>query len=94
MNTSIEEITKQIIEIQNRNARVELDKAWETSTFRKVSIALLTYLVMTAFMWSLGNDIPYVNSIIPTLGFLLSTLSLNALKRYWLQKQKTVAIGH
>ena len=40
MNQELEELKKSIKEIQDRNKRVELDKAWETSNTRKVSVAL------------------------------------------------------
>lgn len=87
LNTENEltELKRSLIEIQTRNKRVELDKAWETSLLRKASIAMLTYIVMTVFMWSLGNETPYINSIIPTLGFILSTFSLGFLKSFWLK---------
>lgn len=83
MGNEIEQLKQSIKEIQDRNKRVELDKAWETSNTRKVSIAILTYLVMTLFMWSLGTDKPYINAIIPTLGFVLSTFSLSFLRSLW-----------
>ena len=34
--------------IEQRNSRVEADKAWETSWARKVSIAFVTYIVVAA----------------------------------------------
>ena len=89
MNQELEELKKSIKEIQDRNKRVELDKAWETSNTRKVSVALLTYLVMTLFMWSLGTDKPYINAIIPTLGFILSTFSLPFIKSLWIKQSNT-----
>lgn len=89
MNSELEQIKQSIQEIQNRNKRVELDKAWETSNTRKVSVALLTYLVMTLFMWSLGTDKPYINAIIPTLGFILSTFSLPFIKSLWIKRSNT-----
>ena len=36
------DLEKQIKDIQTRNKRVEMDKAWETSTLRKLCIAILT----------------------------------------------------
>lgn len=88
MDNEIQQLKQAIIEIQERNKRVELGKAWETSVFRKLCIVILTYFVMTIFMWSLGNDKPYINSVIPTLGFVLSTFSLNPLKSIWLKYKK------
>ena len=74
---------KEIKKIQERNKRVELDKAWETSKTRKISIAILTYLVMVLVMYSLNMDNPCTGAIIPTLGFTLSTFSLDFIKEFW-----------
>ena len=73
----------EIKKIQERNKKVELDKAWETSNTRKISIALLTYFTMVLVMYSLGMDSPFVGAIIPTLGFTLSTFSLDFIKKIW-----------
>ena len=74
---------KEIKKIQERNKRVELDKAWETSKTRKISIAVLTYFVMVLVMYSLNLDSPFIGAIIPTLGFTLSTFSLDFIKEFW-----------
>ncbi len=74
---------KEIKKIQERNKRVELDKAWETSKTRKISIAILTYLVMVLVMYSLDMSNPFIGAIIPTLGFMLSTFSLDFIKEFW-----------
>lgn len=74
---------KEIKKIQERNKKVELDKAWETSKTRKVSIAVLTYFVMVLVMYSLNMDSPFIGAIIPTLGFTLSTFSLDFIKEFW-----------
>ena len=76
-------IEQEIKKIQERNKRVEQDKAWETSKTRKISIAVLTYFVMVLVMYSLKMDSPFIGAIIPTLGFTLSTFSLDFIKEYW-----------
>jgi len=81
MKTLEQEITK----IQERNQRVELDKAWETSLTRKLAIAILTYFVVVLFFTFAELPNPFVNAIVPTLGFLLSTLSLPYIKKVWVQ---------
>jgi len=43
-------VEKEIQKIHERNAKVETDKAWETSVFRAVLILVLTYLVILSFM--------------------------------------------
>lgn len=78
-------LEKQIEKIQERNQRVEIDKAWETSFFRKVVIAILTYFVIVLFFVFAQLPNPFVNAIVPTLGFILSTLSLQFFKQIWLK---------
>ena len=77
---------KEIESIKERNARVEADKAWETSWSRRGIIAVLTYLVIVLFFFSANLPNPFVNAIVPTAGFLLSTLTLGVLKKIWLAK--------
>jgi hypothetical protein len=78
-------LEKEIEKIQERNHRVELDKAWETSFFRKVAVAVLTYCVIVLFFIFAQLPNPWVNAIVPTLGFILSSLSLSFLKEIWLK---------
>jgi hypothetical protein len=70
--------------INKRNARVEADKAWETSWTRCIAIAFATYLIMTLYMAWLGIDRYYLHGLIPAIGYFFSTLSLPVLKKYWI----------
>lgn len=79
-------IRKEIENIQTRNQRVELDKAWETSWARKMIIAVLTYLVIVLFFYVARLPKPFINSLVPTLGFVLSTFSLPLFKKWWLKR--------
>jgi len=84
----VEEIKKEIDMIKRRNKRVELDKAWETSLFRKVLIAILTYIVIVIFMWAIDIEDFLLNAIVPTAGFVLSTFSLSWIKYWWIGGMK------
>ncbi len=84
----LEQIKKDIQEIKERNARVEMDKAWETSVSRKVLVAILTYIVVVLFFTVAHLSRPFVNAIVPTLGFLLSTLSISLFKNLWIIKNR------
>jgi len=81
----IEWIKNTIKKIQKRNQKVELDKAWETSFTRKIIIAILTYLVIVNFFYFAWFDKPFINAIVPTLWFLLSTLSMNFFRKIWVK---------
>lgn len=45
-------VKTEIASIKERNIKVETDKAWEISWFRKLSIAVLTYIVVLLFFVS------------------------------------------
>jgi hypothetical protein len=73
--------------IESRNAKVEADKAWETSLVRRGSIAFITYIVISLTLMVIGHDEAWVHSLIPVIGYLLSTLALRFVRNQW-QKQK------
>jgi hypothetical protein len=79
----MKDLESRIKAIEERNRRVEMDKAWETSWTRKISIALLTYAVVTLGLFVIGNDRPFINVLIPVVGFLLSTLALKFIRNIW-----------
>ncbi len=81
-------IENEILNIKKRNIRVELDKAWETSLTRKVVILLLTYIVVVIVFIVIGLPSPFLNAIIPSLAFVLSTLTLNPIKKIWIKYKK------
>ena len=78
-------IEKKLKEINNRNIKVELDKSWETSKTRKIITAILTYFTIVLFFLVAELPKPFINSIVPTTGFILSTLSLNIFKKIWIK---------
>ena len=80
------DIEKEIREIQARNKRVEADKAWEISSFRKFVIVLLTYFLLVIFLKSVRIGNPWLNAIVPSIGFFLSTITLPIVKRWWVGK--------
>lgn len=84
MKLSIEE---RLSIIEARNKRVEDDKAWETSWTRRISIMVLTYLVVVAYLHFVVHISPWVNALVPVIGFVLSTLTVRILKDIWLSKK-------
>lgn len=80
-NTDIE---KEINDIKERDKKVELNKAWETSWTRKLCIMFLTYIVVILYSLSISkiNNV-FLNSLVPVIGFTLSTLSLNVIRKLW-----------
>lgn len=81
--SEIERLRAEIKSIKTRNAKVETDKSWETSWTRKLVIFLLTYAAIAAYFYALGLPDPFINSLVPALAFVISTLSLPFFKKYW-----------
>lgn len=81
------DLNKEIEEIKNRNKRVELDKKWETSWTRKICICIVTYIVVVAYSYIVRNyDNIFLSSLVPVIGFTLSTLSLKYVRKIWEKK--------
>ena len=83
----MEELKNELEEIKLRNKRVELDKKWETSYTRKICICILTYIVVLIYsnMVNKSNNI-FLSSLVPVIGFFLSTLSLRLVRKLWEKK--------
>lgn len=80
---AVEDLEKRIEKIELRNKAVELNKAWETSYTRRILIAVFTYLAIALYLKYIVGIEPWVNAIVPTVGFLLSTLTLPFFKEIW-----------
>ena len=80
---SYAELEKRVSALEKRNRNVEQDKAWETSYTRKILIIFFTYFSIALYLYFIVGIDPWINAIVPALGFLLSTLSLSFFKQMW-----------
>ena len=78
-------IEERIAVIEARNQRVEADKAWETSWARKILLIIFTYFAIALYLKFIVGINPWINAIVPAIGFLLSTLTLPWFKKMWIQ---------
>ena len=78
------DLNEEIEKIKERNKKVETDKAWETSLTRKICICILTYIVVVIYSYIVRNyDNIFLSSLVPVIGFALSTLSLKYVRKMW-----------
>lgn len=85
----LKDLEKEIENIKQRNKRVELDKKWETSWTRKLCICILTYIVVVIYSYMVRNyDNIFLSSLVPVIGFTLSTLSLRYIRKIWEKNTK------
>lgn len=86
MDNDLKILKDEVSKIQERNKKVEADKAWEISLFRKLSIAIITYIIAAAVMYVIDVEDYLLGALIPTIGYILSTLSLPFIKGWWVKK--------
>lgn len=78
------DLEKEIEQIKERNRKVELDKRWETSWTRRICICILTYIVVIIYSYLVRNyDNILLSSLVPVIGFALSTASLKVVRKIW-----------
>lgn len=84
-----EKIANEIKNIKARNARVELDKKWETSWTRRLFICAMTYIVVVIYCLTIEKvSNIFLSSLVPVIGFTLSTLSLGFIRKIWEKRNK------
>ncbi len=79
----MDNLEKEVQNLKERNKRVELDKAWETSWTRRVTIMLMTFIVASVWLLVIKETNVLLKAAVPTLGYLLSTLSVPQIKKIW-----------
>lgn len=81
------DLEKEIEQIKQRNKKVELDKKWETSFTRRICICILTYIVVVIYSYLIRYfDNIFLSSLVPVIGFTLSTLSVKYIRKIWEKK--------
>lgn len=80
---SLADLEKRISKIEERNKAVEVNKTWETSFTRRALLLIFTYLAIALYLKFIVGINPWINAIIPAVGFLLSTLTLPFFKKLW-----------
>ena len=83
---NLNEIKQEIEKIKERNKKVEMDKKWETSFVRRVLLVIFTYLAIGIYLRAINVSNPWLNAIVPAVGFMLSTLTLPFFKNVWLKR--------
>ena len=81
----MKDIETRLKKIEDRNKKVETDKAWETSWARRLLLILFTYLSIGFYLNAIQIPNAWLNAIVPAIGFLLSTLTLPYFKRIWIK---------
>ena len=85
----LKELESEIEKIKLRNQKVELDKKWETSLIRRICICILTYIVVITYSYIIKSfDNILLSSLVPVIGFTLSTLSLKFVRKVWEKNNK------
>ncbi|OGI76303.1 hypothetical protein A3C67_00290 [Candidatus Nomurabacteria bacterium RIFCSPHIGHO2_02_FULL_42_19] len=85
MEERIKKLEEEIEVIKQRNAKVEADKAWETSYFRVFLISAIIYVIAIKVMYFIGSENYFLNALVPAIGYFLSVQSLPFIKKWWIK---------
>lgn len=82
------DLEQRVQRIEERNKRVEEDKAWERSLTRRVILATTSYIIVAIFFIIIELPNPWINAIVPALAFMIQQLSMPFFKKLWLKFKK------
>lgn len=87
LSQQVADLRQRLELIEQRNTRVEAEKAWEGSRYRRLLIMAFTYLIVFAYNAAIGVEAPWLTAVVPTTGFLLSTLTFRWIKQHWIARR-------
>ena len=88
LEAKVAKLEAEVKQIKARNHKVESDKAWETSWLRRVLILVFTYIFAVLWLSIADTTNPFLGAIVPTVGFLLSTITIYSVKSIFVKKHK------
>lgn len=80
-------LEERVAKLENRNQKVEGNKAWETSWTRRGAIMVATYITVAFYLRFVLHISPWINAFVPVIGFMFSTLTITKLKQHWLARR-------
>ncbi len=80
------DLEQRVQNIEERNRRVEADKAWELSRARTFFIAFSTYVLILIFMFLIKDAHPFLNALVASFAYLISSESYGIIKKWWLSR--------
>ena len=79
-------LQKQINDLKRRNFEKDRGKDFEGSYTRVLFLMVITYWTLFGYMaLVIKSKNPYLDAIVPTVGFNISTWSLPYVKEWWIQ---------
>lgn len=84
LEDQLEALQIEVKEIELRNYEKDKGKKFEGSYTRVGFIMIITYFTLCGYMIAIGVSDPFLNAIVPTVGFNLSTWSLPWVKQIWM----------
>ncbi|HXE10167.1 MAG TPA: hypothetical protein VN554_01955 [Verrucomicrobiae bacterium] len=81
-------LEERVAKLEARNRRVEADKAWETSWTRRLVLMALIYLTVIFYLRFVVHIDPWINGLVPVLGYFVSTLTITFLRQRFTDRQR------
>ena len=86
MISRMDDLQTEILQLQQRNREKDRGKEFESSYTRVIFLMAVTYFTLLTYMaLVIKSANPYLDAIVPTVGFNISTWSLPYVKEWWIQ---------
>merc|ERR1711924_135801 len=82
---SIGDLRQDVTKLRHRNRMKDIDKEWDSSILKTIIIMACTYMLLGLYMAAIEVPQPWLSAIVPTVGYMLSTLALPSVKPIWLR---------
>ena len=79
-------LDQELDNLRARNKAVESHKAWEVSLFRRLILTLFIYIAAYLVMWIIAVEKVWMASLVPAVGYFLSTLTVTPLREWWIKR--------
>jgi hypothetical protein len=80
-------LEQRVTNLETRNRKVEGDKAWEVSWQRRGMVMVLIYLTVVFYLRFVVHIDPWINALVPVIGYSVSTVTITRLKAVWLKRR-------
>lgn len=85
LSERMERLQAEVEALKQRNFEKDRGKEYEGSYTRIFFLMMITYWTLFAYMYIIETNNPFLDAIVPTVGFNISTWKLPFVKEWWIQ---------
>ncbi len=84
MEQELFSLKKELDTLHDDIRTLKIQQDWNTSVLKHGLVIFMNYLIMLILMYILNIESPFISALLPTLGYAITSISLNSIKKYWI----------